>query len=147
MSCVSAVHSHMHNCSYMTAGSVCNSQFFHQFFISCCHSNAIYFRSNTVATDFFNLCDTTSVNIFSIGFLQTLADRMRRRTLCKGCVFQKFCILQLIMVYSAYFKHTLCHSTGFIKYHIFCLRQGFQIVRPLNQNTCFTCTTDACKET
>ena len=103
----------MHNCSNMTAGSVCNSQFFHQFFISCCHSNAIYFRSNTVATDFFNFCDTTSVNIFSIGFLQTLADRMRRGTLCKGCIFQKFCIFQLIMVYSAYFKHTLCHGTGF----------------------------------
>ena len=53
----------------------------------------------------------------------------------------------LIMMDAAYFKHTLCHRTGFIKYHIFCLRQGLQIVRPLNQNTCFTCTADARKET
>ncbi len=51
------------------------------------------------------------------------------------------------MMYTAYFKHTLCHRTGLIKYHIFCLGQGFQIVGAFDQDTRFARATDTGEET
>ena len=146
MSCISAIYSHVYHCSYVMAFLIGNTELFHQLCISHSYRNTVNLCDHTVSTDLFNICNTVSVNRFAICFLQTLADRMGRRTLCKCCILQQFLIRYLAMMNTAYFKHTLGHGTCFIKYHIFGLCQCFQIVGAFDKHSLVAGTTDSCKK-
>ena len=72
---------------------------------------------------------------------------MRRRTLRKGCIFQKLLFCHRAVMNTTDLKDSLGHGAGFIKYHIFGLGKGFHVIGTFYQNALFAGTADTCKET
>ena len=82
MTCISAIDCHMHNRTYLMAFHGINTKALHQLIVTNGHIHAINLRSHSVSTDLFHIRYPALVDLSAICLADTLADRMRRITLC-----------------------------------------------------------------
>ena len=69
MPCVSSVNRYMEHSSYLMTLNCFHTNAFHQFGISNCNRNTVYFCRNTVSADFLYLCHTILVDFLTVGIL------------------------------------------------------------------------------
>ena len=142
-----SVYRHMNHCTHTGIFRINQVQTLHQLCIAGCHLSAVYFGSYTMSADFLHITDVRGIQFFSISVLQTLADGMTGIALRISSILQQFFLREIPAgVNTRHIEYTLGQGTGLVKYHIFGLRQRFQIIGPLHQNTTGTCCSDSSEE-
>ena len=143
---ICSVNRHMDDGSCRMAANIRNADVIHQLIVSCRYSFSIDGGNHAIPADLLNIRHTGTVQFFSIGFLQALADRMGGCTLCQSRVFDQLGILQFIMVDAIYLKNSLGQGSGLVKYYHFRLGKKFQIVGTFHQHPRFAGAADPGKE-
>ena len=86
------VHSHMYDGACMMAFKVGNAQFLHQLGVACSYIHAVHLARHAMAADLLHIRDPLPVDMFTVGFLQALADGMCGTAFDMGGIFQQFII-------------------------------------------------------
>ena len=147
VSCIVTVYRHMNHCTYTGIFRISQIQALHQLCIAGCHLSAVHLGSYTMSADLLHITDIRGIQFFSISGLQTLADGMTGIALRISSILQQFFLCKALTgIDTRYIEYTLGQGTGLVKYHIFGLRQRFQIIGPLHQNTTGTCCSDSSEE-
>ena len=147
VSCIVTVYRHMNHCTYTGIFRISQIQALHQLCIAGCHLSAVHLGSYTMSADFLHITDIRGIQFFSISGLQTLADGMTGIALRISSILQQFFLCKALTgIDTRYIEYTLGQGTGLVKYHILSLRQRFQIIGPLHQNTTGTCCSDSSEE-
>ena len=124
-----SVYRYMYHCTDTGIFRIGQIQALHQFRITGRYLLAIYFGSNAVSADFFHITDVGRLQLLAVRNLQALADGMVGIALRICSILKQFILCEIPAgVNTRHIEYTLGQGTGLVKYHIFGLRQRFQII-------------------
>ena len=141
-----AVNGHVDDGADAVAVDVRDAQAVHQLAVARGDRDAVNLCGDAVAADFLDVADAAAVDLFAVGALQALADRVGGGALHQRGVFQNLFVLQLVVVDAADLKDALGQGAGFIKDDNLGLREGLQVVGALDQHAGIARAADAGKE-
>ena len=128
------------------AVDVRDAQAVHQLAVARGDRDAVNLCGDAVAADFLDVADAAAVDLFAVGALQALADRVGGGALHQRGVFQNLFVHQFVVVDAADLKDALGQGAGFIKDDNLGLRESLQIVGALDQHAGVARSADAGKE-
>ena len=143
---ISAVHRHVDDGPDAAAFLVVQLQAAHQLVVSRGDTMAVDDSDDPLTADLFNLGDAAAVDLLPVCPLQALTDRVRGRALHQRRVFQQFLVLHRAVMDAADLKHPLRQCPGLVEHHRSDLRQGLQVIRPLDQDSLVAGPADPRKE-
>ena len=130
-----AVNGHVDDGADAVAVDVRDAQAVHQLAVARGDRDAVNLCGDAVAADFLDVADAAAVDLFAVGALQALADRVGGGALHQRGVFQNLFVLQLVVVDRVHLKYSLSQRPCLVKYHIFCLSKSLHIVGTFDEHS------------
>ena len=146
MSGIGSVNRDMHHGSRQVTGVHRSAHLCHQLIVADGNFFAVNAGLNAAPGIFLNTGHSRFFRRFAVGLAKRTRNRVGRKRLGKGGIFQQLRLVAMIRMHCLDPKHALRQRPRFIKDNRMDFCQHFHIVAALNQNTVFGCAADAAEK-
>ena len=129
------VHRHVDDGTHAVTVVIRDAQLLHKLAVARRHRMTVHHRRDAVAAELLNVRHTAAVDGLAVGALEALADGMGGGALRQRRILQQLLLVHVAVVHRRDLEHAPGQGAGLVEHHGLYLRQCFQIVGALDEDT------------